>query len=50
MKCYIEYCKEDAICQLLFVGLPLPIQENRFCEKHGKEYEKGEKFLVDFVR
>lgn len=50
MRCYIEECEEDAIGQLLFVCLPLPIKENRFCEKHGKEYEKGEKFLVNFVR
>lgn len=50
MKCYIDGCKEDAIDQLLFVGLPLPIKDNRFCGKHGKEYENGEKFLVDFVR
>lgn len=50
MRCDIEDCNEDAISQLLYVGLPLPIKENRFCIKHGKEYEKGEKFLVNFVR
>lgn len=50
MKCHIEDCNEDAISQLLFLGLPLPIKENRFCIKHGKEYGKRERFLVDFVR
>lgn len=49
-KCIIEECDEDAVSQLLFVGLPLPIKEDRFCLKHGKEYQKGEKFLVYFVR
>ncbi len=50
MKCHIEECEEYAKDQLLFVGIPLPIKENRFCEKHGKEYGKGEKFLVNFIR
>lgn len=50
MRCHVEDCNEDAIGQLLFVGLPLPIRENRFCVKHGKEYEKEERFLINFVR
>ncbi len=50
MRCDVEGCSEDAVSQLLYVGLPLPIKENRFCMKHGKEHEKGEKFLVNFVR
>lgn len=49
MKCLVEECKEHAVSQLLFVGIPLPIKEDRFCLKHGREYEKGERFLVDFV-
>lgn len=49
MKCHIKGCNEDAISQLLFVGLPLPIKEDRFCNMHGKEYEKGERLLVEFL-
>lgn len=50
MKCHVKNCNENAISQLLFVGLPLPIKENRFCAKHGRKYQEGDRFLVDFVR
>lgn len=50
MKCSISGCDKDAISQMIFIGLPLPIKIENMCIDHGKIYAKGEKFLVEFVR
>lgn len=50
MKCCISSCEKDAISQIIFIGLPLPIKVENMCMEHGKKYAEGERFLVEFVR